>query len=245
MLLAVRMAALQAGMSLSTFAAPVAATALAAATAETEAEEASATEAEEASAAATEVDGASAAEAEDEEAAEGAAAAEAQGASAAKAEEASAAKAEETAAGQEAAEEAVEAEEEASAAGSAALPPLPGPFERPRPARAPFPLSPWRHALPVPPAPPPPTPPPPQFPTLTAAERALLHARVGQKMHPANFERAARGIIRLRGGRGNASRGDVHRIRTLFGESIARARWAQQCAARGFTNPPHPDVWWW
>ena len=63
-------------------------------------------------------------------------------------------------------------------------------------------------------------------------------------MQPANFDRAVQGVIRFRGRRGDASRGDLCRIRALFGEQRARELWQEQARTLGFQSPRFPNVWW-
>ena len=64
-------------------------------------------------------------------------------------------------------------------------------------------------------------------------------------MQPDNFERAVRGGIRFRGAAGQCARGDVQRLRALFGEEVARAQWRYLAALYGHDNPPAPNVPWW
>ena len=65
-------------------------------------------------------------------------------------------------------------------------------------------------------------------------------------MREDNFDRAMAGCIRFFGMRGDASRGDVDRIRKLFGAEVARAQWAIQAARVGIPLPaPVPKVPWW
>jgi len=62
-------------------------------------------------------------------------------------------------------------------------------------------------------------------------------------MTPQNFDRAVRGVIRFRDGW--ASRGDLTRIRTLYGEGPAREQYALLVQLAGLVDPPAPQVSWW
>ena len=64
-------------------------------------------------------------------------------------------------------------------------------------------------------------------------------------MREHNFARAAASVVRLHAPSGKASRGDMTRVRRIWGDTRARQAWRAAVEASNYANPPLPNLPWW